>query len=784
MKKIKLLLIAVLGAVSFSQSQIEIVSYSSVQNSACSGLIANNTNVSANGICRSSGISENAGGTYNSRNWSTDATLDANDYLEWTVTPNVGFALDLTSMDLRYDRSNTGPTMVNLQLDSGAGFVTIFTDVAVSAGSENNTIDLSAFTGITNILTFRLFAFNASNITGTFDIEERSATDKGIIINGTIVPTCVSTTTWTATGWDNGLPDLTKEAVLAVNYDTNTAANDNSFSACKLTINSGVKLTVRPDRYVEVLGDVTNTGEILIEDKGSFVQKSNTAVFINNSAATDPVIADKVTAPLEEWYEYTYWSSPLQNVAIGDLLPTTSAARLFEFIAANFNDTVMEDLNDNTMVPGRDDIDDEADDWIIIPNTTPMVPGRGYSATLSPLDLAGPAGGTVGIKKSFKGALLNTGIININVDRNDDDPSNMDNNWNLIGNPYASAIDATMFLEKNSYSATNTSGVLEGAIYFWSQVTAPSSTTNGNEPLNFDINDYAILNLTGNTTGERYAPDDFIPSGQGFFVSFSNDFAGNNGDVVFTNDMRVNGNNDKFFRERNVDNKLWINLSSDNGAFSQIVVGYLSGATSMNDGSLYDARRIFSGDTAMLYSTIEDDENEFAIQGRAKEDLTLLETIALGITTGIDEPTLYTIGIDHLQGEFMTRETVYIKDNFLGIIHNLKSGDYTFTSEVGVFKNRFEIVFNADTLSNGENTITEKNVSIVELENDYVRFSIDTNVAIKKVKILNILGQEVYRFEGNSTSEVYNLSNLNKASYIAQIELSNGIQINKKALKK
>ena len=48
---IKLLLIALLGLTNATNSQ-EIVSYSSLQNANCSGIIANDVNVSGNGICR------------------------------------------------------------------------------------------------------------------------------------------------------------------------------------------------------------------------------------------------------------------------------------------------------------------------------------------------------------------------------------------------------------------------------------------------------------------------------------------------------------------------------------------------------------------------------------------------------------------------------------------------------------------------------------------------------------------------------------------------------------
>ena len=200
MKNLKLLLIALLSITGTINSQVEIVSYSSAQNAECSGIIANDANVTANGICRGPGIVPNTGGTYNSRSWTMDATIGEDDYLEWTVTPNVGYALNLTTMDIRYDRSDTGPTMVEIQVDSGSGFSTIYTDMTVSASSENNVIDLSAFTNVTGTLKFKLFAFNASATGGTFDIEQRFATNKGIVINGNIEPICISTTTWTATG--------------------------------------------------------------------------------------------------------------------------------------------------------------------------------------------------------------------------------------------------------------------------------------------------------------------------------------------------------------------------------------------------------------------------------------------------------------------------------------------------------------------------------------------------------------------------------------------------------
>ncbi len=100
-----LLVVTFLYSIFLGFSQ-EIVSYSSLANAACSGIITNDANLIASGICRGPGIGINVGGTYNSNDWTTNATIDTADYLEWTITPNSGYQINLTSMDIRYDRKH------------------------------------------------------------------------------------------------------------------------------------------------------------------------------------------------------------------------------------------------------------------------------------------------------------------------------------------------------------------------------------------------------------------------------------------------------------------------------------------------------------------------------------------------------------------------------------------------------------------------------------------------------------------------------------------------------
>lgn len=805
MKKITLILILLL-AYSFSYGQ-EIVSFSSLANNGCSGVVSNNSNISANGICRGIGLTINVGADYNSRNWTPTSTLNTDDYLEWSITANPGYEINLIDMDLRYDRSGTGPTMVDILVNTGSGFSSIFTDSSVSPGGENNNgIDLSSITNQKETITFRLYAFNSSGSSGTFDIEDRIAPDKGIIINGTVIAEapCLSATTWNGSTWDNGNPSSTSVAILNGDYNTDPVING-SFSACSLVVNSGT-LTIADDSYVEIQNDVTVNGAVLLSPYGEFVQVNDLAV-VDGDVLTTPskITVTKKTPPLNNWFEYTYWSSPVSGETIAGGIGESETNRRFTFNGSLFNDELMETANNNIFVAGQDDIDDEGDVWEWKTGSTVMQPGVGYAATHSEAFFILPPMATLPFQfdYTFEGP-FNNGVIAVPINRND--ATMLDNNWNLVGNPYPSAISAADFLTQNTFNAsTNPSGILEGAIYLWSQNTAPSDTTNGNEYLNFSTSDYAVMNSMGGTKGgdtDRNADgsvdtnDDVIPyiaSGQAFFVLFSDAQPSNSGDIVFNNAMRRRGvaNSNLLFKTsntkiNNIDNKIWINLTSNNGVFNQILVGYAVNATDGNDGASYDApKNTGTGTAAILYSNITDSNDKFAIQGKASNSLNMDEVISLGFKSNIGVATLFKLSIDHLQGDFLTNNTVYLKDNLLNKLHNLSDSDYTFTTEIGEYNERFEIVFNAENaLSTDEVKLNTNKFSIVNLGNNNVKFNTNSNLSIKTVQVYDLLGRQLYDLKGNKNSETYSLPNLKTAIYIAKIELSNGVVITKKAIKK
>jgi len=294
--------------------------------------------------------------------------------------------------------------------------------------------------------------------------------------------------------------------------------------------------------------------------------------------------------------------------------------------------------------------------------------------------------------------------------------------------------------------------------------------------------------------GDGLMPTRHIPSGQGFFVSMddaapSTVVSGTirTTDVVFNNSMRVTGNNSQFFRNLNTDenNKIWVNLTSDNGVLNQMLVAYVNGASNDDDGMYFDVQRNLSNVTnSVIYSLIEtSSDKKFAIQAKDPNSLSLDEVIPFGFNTSIDEPTLYSISIYEIEGDFMNENTVYLKDKFLSIIHELSASVYTFTSETGEFNNRFEIVFRTDALSVDDNQVDANDLTITELANGDVEIKVSKKLTISNVAIIDILGRQIYNLSGTSSREVYNLSNLSKAAYIAKITLSNGQVISKKAIK-
>lgn len=718
-------------------------------------------NITVSGIGRGPDINGNNGNNrYNARDWNLGA-FDSGDYFYFTLTPNASYEIDFINFEYTGETSAQGP--INIEIRSSIDNYTSSIGTPTITGS---TIDLSSSTyqNITTTITFRVYAWGGGHTNGTFSIND-------FVFNGTVTfIQCPIAATWNGSSWDNGTgPNISIGAIIDGNYSTLTHGN---FTACNLTINSGNRLTVSNSSYIEIENDVTVDGEIIVESQGNFVQNDDNSLFTLNTGGNS--LVRKNTSPLNNWYDYTYWSSPVKNAVAGTAL--FSSDRRYWFNSSNYEDALAEIGNTGSYGSGQDDIDDDGNDWQVLGASDILTPGVGYAATHSQIGFLGPG---FSYDYDFSGE-FNNGVIQVPIIQNN--TVTADNDWNFIGNPYASAIDFNTFYTANS-------GLINGVAYLWSHNTNPSGSIGGNAVYNFSQSDYAIITSgSGNTAGaDGIIPNDYIPSGQGFFV-----IASGNGNASFNNSMRVadNSSNSQFFKSassktKNQANKLWINLTSDNGIFNQILIAYVDGATEGYDGMAYDATRNFANKmVANIYTKIDGEDKNFVIQGKDIHSLDLSESISIGFNSSIDTPTIYNLSIAQLQGDFLNSNPIYLKDNLLNKMHNLSDSDYSFTSNVGEYNERFKIVFTTNSLSADEVSQAKKSFRIVELDGDNVQFSTSNNLKIKSIEVYDLLGRALYNFKVNSSSEAFNISKLNSSVFIAKVELSNGAIITKKAIKK
>ncbi|NNT70859.1 choice-of-anchor D domain-containing protein [Flavobacterium sp. IMCC34852] len=571
----------------------------------------------------------------------------------------------------------------------------------------------------------------------------------------------VDATVWSGTAWSNGAPDLTTGVVIAGNYDT---ATDGSFEACSVTINPAVTLDINPNDHVAIQNNlyVNATGTLLVQNNGSLVMIDDAGVVTNNG--TTNVI--RTTAPFE-LYDYTYWSSPVNGANITSTFIGWRTDYSFEFNAANYSDLNTIDYYGTVTAAGVPDSFDDFAPWAWLPYTGNMTNGKGY-AIMGPTGLAFAPSATTTV--TFSGP-VNNGVIQIPIVESGN-AANTADDFNLIGNPYASAIFADDFITTNG---TKTSG----SLYFWTHVDDVSVSNPGPSLYNFITDDYAVYNLSGGTrasfTGSA-VPTGYIASAQGFFVE-----AQGNNTLTFNNAMRDKDyDNDQFFRTAQPQaaekDRLWLNLRNGDGMFGQLLVAYLPQSTLDFDWA-YDAR-VNQSNNYLSFYTLGNNE-KYKIQARS--NFVESDIVPIGYFSSVDGE--FSISIDQQEGVFNSEATnIYIEDLALNIIHDLKAAPYTFTTVNGKFDNRFLLRYtNGSALDNPDFDTLNNSVVVAANQGELmIKSYLQT---INEVIVYDVLGRQLYQAKGIGANDfVANNITLSQQSLIVKIKLESGTVITKKIL--
>ena len=573
----------------------------------------------------------------------------------------------------------------------------------------------------------------------------------------------VTNSNWTiTTNWAGGiLPNGTDCVVIPItaNNPVITGVGYNGLAGT-LSILNGATLTINSTNSITVTNGVSvqATGTFLIQNNASLIQVNNVTNTGNITYKRDASVRN---------LDYVYWSSPVANFNVNNIASPLVLGPTYRWNPTLANPNAGQGYWENAA-------------------GNSMVLGKGYIAR-SPSSFSATVAST--LNGSFNG-VPNNGIITIPISRGNDtntafhtgtngtEITNFSDNWNLVGNPYPSSIRASQFLFDNNTK-------IEGNINLWTHGNLPIYT---NSPFyqsflyNYTSTDYITYNFTGTTCCPAAGSDLFIGASQGFFIQMKDGSAASDF-VTFNNGLRnATYPNNLFFKassansNQNQDltnierNRIWLDIINSDNISNRTLIGYIEGAT-MNRDSFFDSQTAVGSDM-IIYSLING--NKFNIQGRGLP-FDINDEIPIGVN--ITANGNYSIAIAGVDGLFNT-QNIYLKDELLNIIYDIKSSPYQFTSNSGVFNDRFKIVYLNGTLNNSDFYYNSINV----ITNSFIEV-LSSNNRLKSIVVYDILGRKLGDYNNINESD-FSIKNLikNNSTLLLQIETESGKITNKKII--
>ncbi|SHI35736.1 T9SS type A sorting domain-containing protein [Algibacter luteus] len=526
-------------------------------------------------------------------------------------------------------------------------------------------------------------------------------------------------TNWTtATNWKNDLiPDNTKQEPVLIKkgstyfpeINTTVVVGDIELEADGT--NPG-EITIQDGGTLAIAYDLLNDGILIVEDNGSLEVRESSPI---SGVGSLNINRDTSDYPSDF---YTIWSTPVSS-------PDSQFSSIFT------NDVIIYEY-DASQNPSA---------YVQLPKSANMEVGKGYFIR------SDHDSGV--ITRSFSG-VLNNGNIDIPIYYNS--PTDMDN---LIGNPYASAIDWRKFYEDNS-------DVLEGTMHYWVQSYAG---------VNNSVNDFKSYNY--GTGPSEPGISEFIPAGLGVFVN-----ATQAGTATFRNAHKVVGNNDQFFKSNNEksnkdDGKSWIKLSGSMG-YSPILIGFIPGATNDYE-SQYDGVFINHEASIKLYSLINN--NKYVIQGRSVLNENNDNEIPLGFQVNSAGNYSISIMLEYIDTNF----DIILEDKLLGINSDLRNADYNFNVSSAVEdNNRFVLHFVSKMILSTTDFEDINSIRSFFVNNQLITTTTDNENPIT-IQLWDVLGQQILDTPYNNSIRT---QNINPGVYILKYTYNNTNAIMKKIVKK
>ncbi len=565
-------------------------------------------------------------------------------------------------------------------------------------------------------------------------------------------------------------------AIIVVNHDVTSTSNHTNLgmivnSSKNVVISNSSKL--QNDWYLKLDGKIDLQGRSqLVQTLESDLEPTSSGKLERDQQGTSNV------------YNYNYWSSPVGAINAtsnnnsytvdGVMKDGTDPLNIknINWTSASYNGAPTTPITLASYWLWKfQNVTDLYANWTALGPNGALLAGQGYTMKGS--------GSALGYQNYTFVGKPNNGTITMPISAN---------NTNLSGNPYASAIDVTGFINDNAASTL-------GTIYFWEQFA-----TNNTHILRDYQGGYAARNLTGGTTpvspagisglgSSSRTPKQFIPVGQGFFV-YGNATGGN---ITFKNSQRLfvkeddansnvmfksadNNNNDPYPTESYA--KIHLGYTSNNDLHRQLLLGFMnekatSGLDYGYDGIVFDEE--LKNDMNFLLGT-----NKLVIQADGNFDTKNI--YPLFVKSDVAGKVKFMI--DGLEN-FDANQPIYIYDDDAKTYNDIRNQAFEVEIPIGENSTRFSLRFGQETLGTNNN-VALNDLNIVHIQNGNVLIINNKKLAliVEKVQLYNVLGQQVsvWNVENQNQENIQlPIKNLSSGTYIANIKTTKG-SISKKII--
>jgi trimeric autotransporter adhesin len=458
------------------------------------------------------------------------------------------------------------------------------------------------------------------------------------------------------------------------------------FSQTQVVINSGISSGITAGTCVTIKGSLQNNGLVDLQS----VSGGDASLIV------DGTISGSGTYNVDRYIEQNVWhlvSPPITNATAGVFV-------------------------DMWLRPYDESINDFGE--YIVPTATALTSGIGYSVYTYN-----------SAARTFTGNITNASV-NLTLQRSADGGQPLTRGWNLIGNPYTSAID----LEAASGWTVNDAQIAS-AVYVWNQTQYSVSLAGFGSNIGVSVNN----------------PSRYLAMGQGFFVQ-----ARTNGATIGMN-KNIQVHNGVAFRDSEIIPNL-ISIKVEGNGHADETVIYQNYATTDDYDFTYDAAKLYGiNEAPQLYTKKQ--ENMLAIH--SVNDAELINGMGVHLEVGAD--TEYALLFTH---SFNSGE-LFLHDMFTNQV--IQAGqEYTFTVQADDNAERFRIGY----ITTGINSELSSTIKIWEYNNE-LHVAIPDSETLEFVTVYSVLGKTLLQ-----TQTTYcNLSALPKGMYVVKVKTNKQTAIEK-----